>query len=96
VRIFLGRFYKKVVDIKEEWMYGYKIGRQRKVDILKLECGHVFWQEKGDIRGVEERICDNCLRDNIISLEDNNIVNENIVTWLFNIWDEKLRRWLTE
>ncbi len=58
---------RKVVEVNEEWMYGDKlIGKRRKVDVVELECGHKFWQEKTDLRNKDEDckfkdgVCDAC------------------------------------
>ncbi len=57
-------FYRKIVKVDEEWMYGDKVGRRRKIDVITLECTHQYWREKlvspDDI--VSTKICEACFK----------------------------------
>ncbi len=63
-KFLLKKFYRAIIDSWEENMQGDRIsiklhrGRARKVDMVQLECGHTFWQEKN--QPLDQKVCEVC------------------------------------
>lgn len=61
----LEEFYSEVEkitpDIVQEGRY------IRKIDIIFLKCGHIFWQDRDKLDKYSPHICDSCLLDAAIA-----------------------------
>lgn len=87
VRKIFRRYYKKITRHFEEGMQGdRRVGKPRKVDITELECGHIFWQEKGG--NLTERFCDVCFQDFLIHSTESSYKGKRRAEF----WDKYLRR----
>lgn len=64
----LSKHFRKIIRNYEEWL-DYAplplIGDSgRNVDIVVLDCEHIYWQEKGG--DLDNKICESCLQDYLI------------------------------